>query len=390
MSSAVERLRESRNKMLRFNTERPKRATAGISPLKKKVSELSSPSKVAEALSSSSTSKTKEDEDAIKRLSVAVEGDEKDGETEKPKKIQARPLPALPAVKDSEVILNSPATDDGGGGDEGGGSGAYASLVSPDHYTELQSMPPPSSSTLLLPPSGKKKGGSPSCSSRPNSNYLTMTGTIKRGPNAKRPLHHKKPPSISTAEASLSRSAATPRDWEEREEDEEDPVYDVQMKLTAEGLRAIEKRVRDKYHDRCFCGLRRGPHVFLLSLAAIPLVLIYATLSAFVTGTLTWYSIFVRLNEDRGCCWRLLSPLVLLAYPLWIAPVTLCLGLYGTASQVSWYLDSWLAALAAPDGGFFCWFCNWIGDPESSPYQVILLTARDYERPSVLHGATQL
>ena len=74
------------------------------------------------------------------------------------------------------------------------------------------------------------------------------------------------------------------------------------MSLTPEGLAKIERKARDKYHDRCFCGLRRGLHVFLLSLLAVPFAWVYATLSAFYTGTLTWYNVFTHYNEDRGCC----------------------------------------------------------------------------------------
>ena len=48
---------------------------------------------------------------------------------------------------------------------------------------------------------------------------------------------------------------------------------------------------------------------------------------------LSRYNVFAHYNEDRGCCLRLLSPLVLLAYPLWIVPVTLALGLYGAGAQ---------------------------------------------------------
>ena len=78
-----------------------------------------------------------------------------------------------------------------------------------------------------------------SLSSTNNKNYLTMTGTIKRGKNL--------------PEKSL----------------------DIQLSVTPDHLTKLEKRVHDKYHDRCFCGLRRGPHVFLVSLLSIPFMLIY-------------------------------------------------------------------------------------------------------------------
>jgi len=161
---------------------------------------------------------------------------------------------------------------------------------------------------------------------------------------------------------------------------EDELVYDVDTTLTRDQIKLLEKRVHDKYHDRCFCGLRRGPHVLALSLLALPFVLAFSTFSAFYLGTLSWYSAFNTLTSG-SCCQRLAAPLVLLAYPLWILPVTIFLGIYGGLASVSWYLDSWLHTLAAPDGGFFAWFCSAAGAPEASPYQVIVLAASDYERP---------
>ncbi len=92
-------------------------------------------------------------------------------------------------------------------------------------------------------------------------------------------------------------------------------------------------------------------------------------------GTLTWYNVFIHYNEDRTCCHKLMSPIVLLMYPFWIVPATVLVGLYGALQQVSWYLDSWMAVLAAPDGGFFHWACDAIGVGECAPYQVRKLYA---------------
>ena len=224
--------------------------------------------------------------------------------------------------------------------------GVYSTLLSPDHYSELKdaTSAKPGDATSLLMATSSSRGG--------KSNYLTMTGTMR-----------KKRREVS--------------------------VYDVQMSLTPEGLAKIERKARDKYHDRCFCGLRRGLHVFVLSLLAVPFAWVYATLSAFYTGTLTWYNVFTHYNEERGCCHKLLSPLVLLAYPLWIVPVTLALGVYGAGAQVSWYYDSWSMSLAAPDGGFFYWACDAVGLGECAPYQVILISSQqDLDRPPT--GATEL
>ena len=147
------------------------------------------------------------------------------------------------AEEDIEVISNS---------DE-----IYTALLTPpgeDHYQELK----PSEMTPIrvivqetqkiretdnLPTSRGRCSPSTSLASlnsnNKSSNYLTMTGTIKRGKYPEKNI-------------------------------------DIQLSVTPDHLSKLEKRVHDKYHDRCFCGLRRGPHVFLISLLSIPFMLIYS------------------------------------------------------------------------------------------------------------------
>ena len=90
---------------------------------------------------------------------------------------------------------------------------------------------------------------------------------------------------------------------------------------------------------------------------------------------MTWYNIFLHYNEDRTCFHKLLSPFVLLFYPIWIVPVTLGLCLYGGVRCISWYWDSWIAEVCNPDSGFCAWICEQFNLPDCSPYQVVLLSA---------------
>jgi len=290
------------------------------------------------------------------------------------KTIQERPLPELPPKFDAdnndeniEVVSNEEI---------------YTALLTPDdHYQELNPSNLPSTTTnnkssstfasssynktetanLMLPnhtllskSSSKRCSSSTktnmdvhnslpslSLSSTNNKNYLTMTGTIKRGKNL--------------PEKSL----------------------DIQLSVTPDHLTKLEKRVHDKYHDRCFCGLRRGPHVFLVSLLSIPFMLIYSTFQAFFLGSMTWFNIFLYYNEERTCCHKLLSPLILLFYPFWIVPITLGLGLYGGLRVVSWYWDSWIQEISNPDCGFMAWICTKMNLPDCAPYQVVLLSAEE-------------
>lgn len=247
--------------------------------------------------------------------------------------------------------------------------------------TTLQVDPaePNSTSTLLV-----KKPRRPFMEDS-STNYLTLTGTMmkrKNQRNRSRAISPQLQQQLSqTQDAELAAALAVAA--------EEDKTYDVHLTLTAEAIRAMEKRIHAKYHDRCFCGLNRGLHVFLLSLCAFPFALIYATLQAFYLGTLTWYNVFIHYNEERSCLHKLLSPGILLLYPLWIIPCTIVIGLFGALFQVSWYFDSWLDALRTPDGGFFRWFCeDFVGLTDCSPYRVILLSSSDYERPCT--GATNI
>ena len=154
------------------------------------------------------------------------------------------------AEEDIEVISNSEEI--------------YTALLTPpgeDHYQELK----PSEMTPIrvivqetqkiretdnLPISRGRCSPSTSLASlnsnNKSSNYLTMTGTIKRGKYPEKNI-------------------------------------DIQLSVTPDHLSKLEKRVHDKYHDRCFCGLRRGPHVFLISLLSIPFMLIYSAFQGMYT-----------------------------------------------------------------------------------------------------------
>ena len=243
----------------------------------------------------------------------------------------------------------------------------YTALLTPeDHYQELKPTIPvammkkktethtsENCSNETAPVDSKKlthvsMASLPVSVGNSSKNYLTLAGTIKRGKLPQKSL-------------------------------------DIQLSVTPDHLSKLEKRVHDKYHDRCFCGLRRGPHVFLISLLSIPFMLVYSLFQAFFLGSMTWYNIFLHYNEDSSCCHKLLSPFVLLFYPFWIVPVTIIGALYGLVRPISWYWDSWLSEVRNPDGGFFTWACTIMNLADCAPYQVVLLSAE--ESP---HHATKI
>ena len=235
----------------------------------------------------------------------------------------------------------------------------YTSLLTPEeHYTELNPAPLPK----VIPSNAKLKA------QKSNSSSTTFDNNTK---SFKTNIHNSTLASSKSKNSSLN-GYLTMTGTIKRGKFQEKNV-DIKLNVTPDHFSKIEKRVHDKFHDRCFCGLRRGPHVFILSLICVPFMWIWSTIQAFFLGSMTWYNIFLYYNEERSCCHKLLSPLVLLNYPFWIAPVTLFLGIYGGFAQISWYWDSWLQEIRNPDSGFMGWFCGAVNLPDCAPYQVVLL-----------------
>uniref|UniRef100_A0A182QAR9 Transmembrane protein 169 n=1 Tax=Anopheles farauti TaxID=69004 RepID=A0A182QAR9_9DIPT len=174
-------------------------------------------------------------------------------------------------------------------------------------------------------------------------NYLTMTGTIKRG--------RKKGQSI-----------------------------DVQLNISREELEQISKQALavhgelDRSEKRC-CTLRTGVHILLLSLVCLPFVTLTTGIYSFYMGTVTWYNMFTYFNEERSYCHKLLmSPLLILAYPLGIVMCTVGLALYAGIRQISFHFRSWLNEVADIEKGFYGWLCSVLHLSDCSPYEVVILT----------------
>ncbi|XP_041763014.1 uncharacterized protein LOC121588759 isoform X2 [Anopheles merus] len=174
-------------------------------------------------------------------------------------------------------------------------------------------------------------------------NYLTMTGTIKRG--------RKKGQSI-----------------------------DVQLNISREELEQISKQAlavhgESSRSERSCCTLRTGVHILLLSLVCLPFVTLTTGIYSFYMGTVTWYNMFTYFNEERSYCHKLLmSPLLILAYPLGIVLCTVGLALYAGIRQISFHFRAWLNEIADIEKGFYGWLCSFLHLSDCSPYEVVILT----------------
>lgn len=175
-----------------------------------------------------------------------------------------------------------------------------------------------------------------------SSNYLTMTGTIKRG---------KKKGQSFDLQLNISR-------------DELEKINAAAMKIEAK-----------KKNKCCRCSLNTGLHIFLLSLICLPFVTLISGIYSFYIGTITWYNVFNYMHEEKSIIMRLLmSPILVASYPIYIVVCSFGLGLYAGFIQISLQFSSWCNEMADIEKGFYGWLCSFLHLSDCSPYEVVILT----------------
>lgn len=186
-----------------------------------------------------------------------------------------------------------------------------------------------------------------------DSNYLTMTGTIKRG--------KKKGQSI-----------------------------DLQVNISRDELeKIIDTEAKRKEKSCCVCNLETGLHIFLFSFLCMPFVCLITSVYSFYIGTLTWYNMFTYFTEERSYFHKLfLSPLIILLYPFMILLCTFGLGLYAGISQLSVKFSTWWNEVGDIEKGFYGWLCNFVNLSDCAPYEVVILTdIRDDTLPGQIQSS---
>lgn len=177
--------------------------------------------------------------------------------------------------------------------------------------------------------------------------YITMTGTVKRG--------RKKGQSVDL-QLNISR--------EELE------------KINAAARVALESTAGGplQRHGCCVCTPTTGVHILMLSLVCLPFVTVVTSIYSFYIGTLTWYNMFNYFYEEKSYLHKLLmSPLLVVAYPVLIVLCTVGLGIYAGLIQLSVRFTSWFNEIADIEKGFYGWLCSVLHLSDCSPYEVVIL-----------------
>jgi len=170
----------------------------------------------------------------------------------------------------------------------------------------------------------------------PSENYLTLTGTIKRGRKAGQNV-------------------------------------DVKLNMSREELEIIEAAIIEKSPKSQPCY---GIHIFIFSVLCIPFVTVAALVYNFYMGTLTWYNIFTHFSNGNSkifCSKILFPPFIILGYPFFIVLTSFILGLYTGVTQVSFDLLRWKCQVQDLEKGFFGSMCSALKLEDCSPYEVVIL-----------------
>lgn len=176
-------------------------------------------------------------------------------------------------------------------------------------------------------------------------NYLTMTGTIKRG---------KKKGQSLDVQLNISR--------------------DELEKINSTAL-MIQQEYENSRKSCCVCTLKSGMHILLLSLISLPFVVLITSVYGFYIGTITWYNIFNYFNEEKTYLHKLvMSPLLVITYPIVILLCTIGLAIYSGLVQISMKFTKWSNEIADFEKGFYGWLCNFLHLADCSPYEVVILT----------------
>lgn len=189
-------------------------------------------------------------------------------------------------------------------------------------------------------------------------NYLTMTGTIKRGKKLGQ-------------------------------------EFNVQLNISRDELEkinsfAVKKTEEQKQGACCVCKLGVGFHVLCWSLFCFPFVVIISSVYSFYIGTLTWYNLFTFFSQEKTILHRIfVTPFLIIAYPITILLFTLGLGLYGGFKQISLRFHVWFNEVCDLEKGFYGWLCGVLRVSDCSPYEVVILTEIRDPDPVVRHSSTE-
>ncbi|GBL87413.1 Transmembrane protein 169 [Araneus ventricosus] len=155
-------------------------------------------------------------------------------------------------------------------------------------------------------------------------------------------------------------------------------TMDMKVQMSREELDELEHSILSQQiedDERCFFGVRKGPHVLTLSLILVPVVLVLSAGYSFYMGTMTWYNVLVYFSEKKTIFHKIcVSPLLIISYPFLITLSTVGLGIYAAVVQISWHFDTWRREIQDWEKGFYGWLCGVVHLEDCSPYEVVILT----------------
>jgi len=130
-------------------------------------------------------------------------------------------------------------------------------------------------------------------------------------------------------------------------------------------------------NDNCLCfKITTAVFTLLWTIFISPFIFILAFVYSFYLGTITWHNIFCYVTSDLKNFFFtiIVSPFIILMYPLYIILCSLGLGLYASLVQISCKFSIWSSVVWDFEKGFYGWLCRHLSLEDCSPYELVILT----------------
>ncbi|CAD5115885.1 unnamed protein product [Dimorphilus gyrociliatus] len=154
-------------------------------------------------------------------------------------------------------------------------------------------------------------------------------------------------------------------------------LVEVQIELSEKDITRIQDNLNSDKRDNIKgfqCQRSYGIHILILTLLFTPFAFIIGICTNFYYGTICWYNIYLIYNENESIWKKLLfCPVLVIFYPLIITCHCLVIGFYYTIKQVKLNSEDWNTEMKDIDKGSLPFYCDLLGYPECSPYDLITL-----------------
>lgn len=165
-------------------------------------------------------------------------------------------------------------------------------------------------------------------------------------------------------------------------------LVEVQIELSEKDVSKIQDNLNSEKTENYKCKAYYGIHILISTIIFIPFAFLVGICTNFYYGTICWYNIYLIYNESESIWKKLLfCPILVIFYPIIITCHCLTIGFYYAIKQVKLNCTDWDSEMKDFDKGSLPFYCELLGYPECSPYDLITL-AEGSSSPEPEYGSS--